>query len=182
MELKVTLTLVILTIALATSANAVVVTIYSGFTASGGGAPFSNPVSTFYSPDIMFATNAGYNWYPVAGLTDFGARMLFVLYVPTTGSYTFQLNSDDGSQLWLGGSMVVDNGGAHPPQIATGTATLLGGLVSGEVDFFECCGAPSGVDLTLAPGTSYTPEPSTMLMLGTGILGVAGAFRRKLGL
>ncbi len=33
------------------------------------------------------------------------------LYVPTNGSYTLWLCSDDGSRLWLNDQLLVDNGG-----------------------------------------------------------------------
>lgn len=183
MKLKVTLALMVLTLALAATANAGVhVTIYSTFSCcSGAGTPYSNPVGSFWAPDIMFATNTGYNWHPF-GLSDFAAEIDFGAYIPSPGSYTFTLNSDDGSQLWSGGSMVVDNGGAHSPNIVFGSGTFLNGPNSFQLYFFECCGGPSGVDLTLPAGVSYTPEPSTLAMLGTGILGIAGAFRRRIGL
>jgi hypothetical protein len=49
--------------------------------------------------------------------------------------------------------------------------------------FFGACGQIGGVNLAFAlDGTSgtTTPEPGTMVMLGTGILGLAGMLRRKL--
>lgn len=42
------------------------------------------------------------------------------------------------------------------------------------------CGA-GGESFTLNGGTSSTPEPSSIMLLGSGILGFAGVLRRKLG-
>jgi len=58
---------------------------------------------------------------------------------PTTGSYTFFLNSDDASYLWIGAaggslatsytktSALVNNGGLHPPTERFGTISLTAG-------------------------------------------------------
>jgi len=45
--------------------------------------------------------------------------------------------------------------------------------------FIGGCG-DGGEAFTLSMGVSTVPEPGTMVMLGTGILGLAGALRRKL--
>ena len=110
------------------------------------------------------------------------------LFVSATSSYTFTLNSDDGSQLFIDGSLVVDDGGAHPPLTVSGTATLTAGVHPFEVRFFECCGEPSGVDLTLPTGVSFAPsvpvpEPTSLLLvvMGTGVLCIwQFCFRRGL--
>jgi len=49
----------------------------------------------------------------------------------------------------------VDNGGPHGAQVASGSALLVGGLHTFEVQFFEDFGDPSGVDLGLPAGVSY---------------------------
>lgn len=79
-----------------------------------------------------------------------------------------------GTQYWL--SVVPDLG--FPPQWGWETGTGGDGL--SYQDFFGARSA-LGNDLSFAlfSGTS-TPEPGTLIMLGTGILGLAGTLRRKL--
>jgi hypothetical protein len=110
---------------------------------------------SFTAPGITFATDTGYNWHPF-GLSDFDADIRGCLKVDADGTYTFTLNSDDGSQLFIDGTLVVDDGGVHGPQVVSGSAGLTAGTHSFEVTFFECCGGPSGVDLKLPAGVSYT--------------------------
>jgi hypothetical protein len=69
---------------------------------------------------------------------------------------------------------------AFPPQ--WGWASGTGGDGASWQCFFGACG-PLAFDMAFAiDGTpvGVIPEPGTMVMLGTGILGLAGALRRKL--
>jgi PEP-CTERM motif len=70
-------------------------------------------------------------------------------------------------------SVVPDLG--FPPQ--WGWATATGGL--GYRCFFGACANVAGLSYAI-DGTPTIPEPSTLIMLGTGILGLAGTLRRKL--
>lgn len=124
------------------------------FSTIGGGAPYSSRIGAFRSSDIQFATNTGFNWHPF-NQDAFGANLSGCLEVRRTGTYTFTLNSDDGSELWIDGNLVVNNPDPHPPATATGSTLLTAGVHSFEVHFFECCSGPSGVDLTLPPGVEY---------------------------
>jgi hypothetical protein len=138
--------------------NPLSVNVYSGFRQFGGGTPFSGLVGTFGASDVMFATTTGFDWHPF-GLLDFGAELKGVFDVTANGNYTFTLNSDDGSRLYIDGLLVANNGHPHGPAVATGTVPLTAGTHSFEIQFFECCGGESGVDLLLPPGVSYACPP-----------------------
>jgi PA14 domain len=168
----------IMVMGLAISAQAVNVEIYSGYGTTGGGAPYSDLVGSFLSDDIEFATDTGYNWHPF-GLSDFGARLTGCLIAGADGTYIFGLDSDDGSLLFIDGSLVVDNGGAHPPQIAYDQVNLTAGIHPFEVQFYEDFGGPSGVDLILgSPGNCIRycpiPLPPSVWLMGSGLLGLVG--------
>jgi Trypsin/PA14 domain len=123
-------------------------------TTVGSGAPYSGLVGTFQSLDIQFASRTGFDWRPLGQVT-FGADMAGVLHVATTDTYLFTLTSDDGGLLLIDGSVVVNNGWPHPPMTTSESVTLLAGTHSFEVQFFECCGPPSGVDLDLPSGVTF---------------------------
>ncbi|TAL03533.1 MAG: HYR domain-containing protein [Verrucomicrobia bacterium] len=57
--------------------------------------------------------------------------------------------------MFIDGNLVVDAGGVHPPGAASGSASLTAGVHSFEVQFFECCGDPAGVDLSLPAGVTF---------------------------
>ena len=100
------------------------------------------------APQIRFAdTESGMasdmvNWpYPIIGKTDaFSVRYYGLLRVNNAGDYTFYLNSDDGSYLWVDGLLLVDNGGLHAPREYSGTTYLTAGYHMVEVKMFEHTG------------------------------------------
>ena len=151
------------------------VDLYSGFQESGSGTPYADYVGSISASDIMFATNYGYAWHPF-DLESFGADITGFLSVDADGSYTFTLNSDDGSMLYIDGNLVINNGEVHAPETLEGTVNLSAGIHPFEVQFFESQGGESGVDLYLPNGVSYIPEPATVCLLGVGALSV---IRRK---
>jgi len=157
------------------SADLVHVDIYSGFSDTGGGAPFSGLVGSFDSPDIQFGTAIGYNWHPF-GQGSFGADINTNINVPSATTYTFTLGSDDGSLLFIDGNLVIDNGGPHGPNNVSGTATLSAGIHSLEVQFFEDFGGPSGVELNLPAAVTFAaPLPAPALGIVTLLTLTVGA-------
>ncbi|MCD1294778.1 hypothetical protein CUJ83_07170 [Methanocella sp. CWC-04] len=59
------------------------------------------------------------------------------LYVPKDGAYKFELESCDGSWLWIDGSMIADNHGVHGPvAIQSPDIQLSGGYHTIKVRYF----------------------------------------------
>lgn len=77
-------------------------------------------------------------------LRDRGSEYAFnftgTLYAPTEGTYTFYTNSDEGSQLYIGDELVVDNGGRHSPRERSGEIGLKEGKHRIRVVMFENTG------------------------------------------
>lgn len=69
-----------------------------------------------------------------------------VIEVPETEMYRFALSSDDGSRLWIGGRLVVDNDGLHGTVEKTGAIALAKGKHEIAVAWFNKTG---GAQLSL---------------------------------
>lgn len=65
--------------------------------------------------------------------------MLFFGYlkIADAGTYTFFLTSDDGSRMYIGDALVVDNDGRHSEKERTGSMALGSGLHSFAVTYFQ---------------------------------------------
>ena len=84
---------------------------------------------------------------------DFAARWTGQIMVTGSGNQnvTFYLGSDDGSRLYIDGTLVVDNGGLHGFQTLSGLSTLSPGLHNIEVQYFERNGG-AGISLEYQVG------------------------------
>jgi alpha-L-fucosidase len=70
----------------------------------------------------------------------FGLRFSGYVEVPATGLYTFFVDSDDGSRLFIGDELVVDNDGLHSAHEVGGEIALEAGLHPVTIDFFQRTG------------------------------------------
>jgi hypothetical protein len=106
------------------------------------------PVVSRTDRNIDFPVGANWNLnatpvVPTLGGTatnpqNFSVRWRGSILIPTTGSYTFYLTSDDGSFLWVDNDAIapsptvatalINNGGSHGPITVQGTTTLAAGL------------------------------------------------------
>ncbi len=102
---------------------------------------------------------------------NFGFLWEGFINIPTTGSYTFETNSDDGSKLYIGPydfstTALVNNDGLHGNQISTGTITLTAGAHPIAMVFFEAGGgetmqvywssSAAGISRQLIPNSAFT--------------------------
>lgn len=76
----------------------------------------------------------------VGGQENFSVRWDGYLYVPDDDTYTFYLNSDDGSYLFIDDTEVIDNGGNHSAREYSTTTSLSSGYHHVVVTMWEYTG------------------------------------------
>lgn len=86
-----------------------------------------------------------------------------VIRIPKDGSYTFYLESDDGSRLFIDGKQVVDNGGTHEMSEMPGRAKLKAGDHEIKVEFFDAEEDAGCIMSWEAPGQTKSVVPAAVL-------------------
>jgi len=79
--------------------------------------------------------------------------------VPKTGKWTIGTISDDGSKLWIGDQLIVNNDGLHGDREVKGEINLEAGLHAIRVEFFERGGGATMKVLAGGPGRDYSIVP-----------------------
>lgn len=98
----------------------------------------------------------------------FGFTFEGYIDIKSSGKYTFYTTSDDGSELYIDGSRVVNNNGLHAVQEKSGSIQLNEGLHAIRVVFFEKTGKER-LDVRYAgPGVSKRTIPSDVLFQSGG--------------
>lgn len=88
-----------------------------------------------------------FSFVPRKEVERFGFEYTGFVRVPETEVYAFFTSSDDGSRLYIGDSLVVDNDGLHGMEEKRGVIALAAGLHPLRVTFFEKTG---GDDLVVS--------------------------------
>jgi hypothetical protein len=83
--------------------------------------------------------------------------------VPVEGNYTFYTNSDDGSELYIGNMLVVNNDGLHPMTEQAGSIYLAAGKHAITVNFFDKTGSQNLIVSYEGPCISKTAIPDNVL-------------------
>ena len=161
----------------------------------------TTPGLTRIDPQLNFAsssTTAPDGWGSIippatvgSSATDpdkFSTRHRGSVYIPTAGAYTFYLNSDDASYLWLDGAAfapttanaTISNGTAHAPVLVQATVTLSAGLHNVLVYYGEKAGgnvltlqysstAGAGISQQIIPNSALCAGPSAQPPVATDV-------------
>jgi len=98
---------------------------------------------------------------PARRRENYGLFFSGFLEVPRDGVYTLYVTSDDGSALYLGGRLLVDNGGFHAPRERSGRVALRAGRHAVRIAFMQGGG---GAELAVAyegPGIAKQIVPAS---------------------
>ncbi len=101
------------------------------------------PDFTKLKPTFSVISSDGFTFPERSKKDYFALTYTGFIDIPADGSYTFYTKSDDGSQLYIGDRLVVDNDGAHGPIEKKGMIGLRAGKHAIEVHFFEARGGDS---------------------------------------
>ncbi|PIE33187.1 hypothetical protein CSA56_12745 [candidate division KSB3 bacterium] len=109
---------------------------------------------------------------------DFTAQWEGFLWIAQSGEYTFTTASDDGSDVYIDGREVVDNGGFHGLQERSGSIALEKGfhrilaryLQGKALSVFKCYWTPPGRPRSLIPASALFLTPGTPKRYLTGRL------------
>jgi hypothetical protein len=108
--------------------------------------------------------DAGEGEWPGTSLSDhFFIRWTGKIHAAKDGKYTFFLNSDDGSRLYIDGKQIVDNGGLHGAEEKSGEADLKTGDHDLKIEFFENEGDAVCQFSWQAPGKEKEIVPASVL-------------------
>ncbi len=90
---------------------------------------------------------------------DWGMVLTGKMRIPKTGRYTFYLNSDDGSLLFIDGRLIIDNDGDHSELELSESVALTAGVHDLKLEYFDSLGeAILELDVE-GPGLSRQPLP-----------------------
>ncbi|MBX3365160.1 MAG: S8 family serine peptidase [Phycisphaeraceae bacterium] len=125
---------------------------------------------TPYAHDVVAQINfpsTNGNFINSGRADDVGAVFTAYVDVPVTDVYTFYTNSDDGSRLYVGNVMVVDNDGLHGMQERSGDIALMAGRHAVRVDFFERGGGAGVIASIRGGGLGKQVIPASMWAYGS---------------
>jgi hypothetical protein len=94
-------------------------------------------------PIVKTGTIDKINLYPKKREDDYAFTFTGFIDIPTDGNYTFYTSSDEGSQLFIGSNLVVNNDGLHAAFEKSGKIGLKHGKHAFKVTFFEHLGTAS---------------------------------------
>jgi chitodextrinase len=133
------------------------------------GTYFNNSSLSGTAAFVRTDTTVDFNWGnggpdTRVGVDNFSARWTGRVTPPTTGTYTFYTDSDDGVRLWVNDVLLVNNWTLHGPATDTGTISLVGGVAySIRMEYQEVSGGTTAKLSWSYGSTGKTIIPATAL-------------------
>jgi glucose/arabinose dehydrogenase len=154
------------------------------FTAGGGVAPGSGLTGTYFAePNFTGASvtrldaSINFSWGvngPMAGIPadNFSVRWTGQLEAPSTETYTFFAQSDDGVRVYINGQRIIDNWTIRATTENSGSIALVSGRrYDIVVEYFDyCCEANARLSWS-SPSTAKVVVPTARLYPQAGYLG-----------
>lgn len=126
------------------------------------GEPFLSRVQE----DVISFSYMDYSKKPY--MSPFGILWEGYLDIKQKGLYQFATKSDDGSNLYIDGNLIVKNGGFHATLYVSGTVFLNEGVHSIKVDYFDGGGGAAMELLWTKPGGKESLLPGEVMFHRSG--------------
>lgn len=142
---------------------------------SNGSADYT--IGSFLTSEGSTVSNKSASFAGLAGNTLNNTVFEFTGYTNLVAGQTYSVTHDDGAILYINGVAVINAGAPTSAEVSSFVASATG-TFSVDLLYAEVNGAPAVLTSNLV---ATTPEPNSFILLGSGLIGVAGLVRRRMG-